>query len=53
MDRETWWARAHRVAKSRTRLKQLDMHTVFLGASLMAQQVKNPPEMQETQKMWV
>ena len=27
MDSGTWWAMVHRVAKSRTRLKQLCMHT--------------------------
>ena len=26
MDRGTWWAVAHRVAKSQARLKQLNMH---------------------------
>ena len=28
MDRETWWATVHRVAKSQTQLKQLNMHVV-------------------------
>jgi len=27
MDRGSWWATVHRVAKSQTRLKQLSMHT--------------------------
>ena len=27
VDRGAWWAAAHRVAQSRTRLKQLSMHT--------------------------
>ena len=27
MDRGAWWAAVHRVSKSRTRLKQLSMHT--------------------------
>ena len=31
MDRETWWAMAHSVAKRRTRLNQLDMHTVWVS----------------------
>ena len=26
IDREAWWATVHRVAKSRTRLKQLSLH---------------------------
>ena len=26
MDRETWWATVHRVAKSQTQLEQLNMH---------------------------
>ena len=28
MDRETWWGTVHGVAKSRTQLKQLSMHTL-------------------------
>ena len=31
MNRGTWGARAHRVAKSRTRLKQLDMHRLCVS----------------------
>ena len=27
IDRGAWWATVHRVAKSRTRLKRLSMHT--------------------------
>ena len=26
MDREAWWATAHRVAKNRTQLKRVSMH---------------------------
>ena len=29
MDREAWWAIVHRVAKSRTRLKQLGTHSYY------------------------
>ena len=29
MDRGAWWATVHRVAKSRTRLKQLNTHAQF------------------------
>jgi len=29
MDRGAWWATVHRVAKSQTRLKQLDTHTIL------------------------
>ena len=28
MDRGAWWATVHRVAKSRTQLKQLSMHSL-------------------------
>ena len=31
MDREVWWATAHRVTKSGTRLKQLSVHTRMLS----------------------
>ena len=30
MDRRTWWATVHRVAESRTRLKQLSTHARLL-----------------------
>ena len=46
MDRGAWWATVHRVAQSRTRLKQLSMagHIVDLQAFLVAQWFKkNPP----------
>ena len=29
MDRGAWWATVHRVVKSRTRLKQLNMHAYY------------------------
>ena len=28
MDRGAWWATVHRITKSQTRLKQLNMHTL-------------------------
>ena len=46
MDRGAWRATVHGVAKSQLQLKQLNMLTFNI---LMAQQVKNPPGMQETQ----
>ena len=30
MDRGTWWATGHRVAKSQTQLQQLSTHTAFI-----------------------
>ena len=30
MDRETWWAIVHRVAKDQTRLERLSMHAQYL-----------------------
>ena len=35
MDRGTWWATVHGVAKSWTRLKQLSMHTHFFNEERM------------------
>ena len=32
MDREAWWAMVHGVAKSRTRLKRLTTHAIFLNS---------------------
>ena len=44
MDRGTWWATVHRVAKSRTLLKQLSTHTIQTMVSrvhfLIAQPLK-------------
>ena len=49
MDRGAWWATAHGVAESQTRLKQLSTY-VYIWSSLVIQMVKNPPAMWET---WV
>ena len=56
MDREAWRAAIHWVAKSWTRLSdctELGQYSIFSPkenkASLVAQLVKNPPAMQETQ----
>ena len=50
MDRGTWWATVHRVAKSQTRLKQLSMHTCTLQTAnqhidILAQNVKKRPSL--------
>ena len=45
MDRGAWWATVHRVAKSRTRLKQLSMHgacTCYQGRVEQLQQRRRP-----------
>ena len=34
MDRGAWWATVHRIAKRRTRLKQLSMHDSEMEAAL-------------------
>ena len=61
-DRGAWWATVHRVTKRLTQLKWLSMHTcnqfasvviIYQGAPPMAQRVKNPPAVQETQETWV
>ena len=50
MARAAWQAMVHSVAKSQTQLKQLSMHAqLTYRVSLVAQMVKNPPAMQETQ----
>ena len=50
MGRGAWRATVHSVAKSQTQVKQLSMHAqLTYRASLVAQVVKNPPAMQETQ----
>ena len=61
MDRGTWWAAVHKVAKSRTLLKQLSpsanhreqqriqQRTYLRFGSPVAQSVKNPPAIWETQ----
>ena len=36
MDRETWWATVHRVTKSWTQLKRLNMHTPISIAAAAA-----------------
>ena len=51
MDGEAWWATVHGVTKSRTRLS--DFTFFHFHCSSMAQWVKNLPERQETQEMWV
>ena len=48
-DREAWQTTVHGIAKSRTRLSDF----TFTLASLVAQTVKNPPAMQETQELQV
>ena len=52
MDRGAWQATEHRVTKSLTQLKRLNMHihNEYTGVSLVAQMVKNLPAVQET---WV
>ena len=56
MDRGAWWATVHRITKSQTRLNAQQHFMIFLvshdpvGASLVAQMVKNLPAMKET---WV
>ena len=51
-DGGAWWAAVYGVAQSRTQLKRLSSSSSsskgFCGASLVAQLVKNLPEMQET-----
>ena len=50
MARGAWRATVHSVAKSETQVKQLSTHArLTYRASLVAQMVKNPPAMQETQ----
>ena len=46
-DRGAWWAIVHGVAKSQTRLSNFNVSVLQIGASLVAQLVKNPPAMQE------
>ena len=49
-DGGAWWAAVYGVAQSQHRLKRLSSNNSkgFCGASLVAQLVKNLPEMQET-----
>ena len=44
IERGAWRAMVHRVAKSQTRLSDEAQHRLYM----VAQMVKNPPEMQET-----
>ena len=44
-----WWAAIYGVTQSRTRLKRLSSSSSILWASLLAQTLKNPPAMQDTQ----
>ena len=41
MDRETWWATVHRVTKSWTQLKRLNMHTPISIAAAAAAAAKS------------
>ena len=41
MDRGAWWATVHGVAKTRTRLKQLSMHSKFSLRQGVTQRKKN------------
>ena len=47
MDGGAWSATVHGVAKSQTRLSNFNVSVLQIGASLVAQLVKNPPAMQE------
>ena len=49
MDRGAWWATVHGFTKRQTRLSDFTFHFQSFWASLVAQLVKNPPTMQETQ----
>ena len=51
MDRGAWWATVHRVAKRQTGLSDLAGTCALpsVGASLVAQMVKNLPAVRETQ----
>ena len=41
MDGEAWWAIIHRVAKSWTRLKRLDMHSCHANEHLLSTHVSH------------
>ena len=43
MDRETWWATVHRVTKSWTQLKRLNMHTPISIAAAAAKLLQSSP----------
>ena len=48
-DRGAWWAAIYGVTQSWTRLKRLSSSiSVYVGAPLIVQLVKNAPSMQET-----
>ena len=52
-DSGAWWAAIYGVAQSWTQLNWLSSSRELHRASLMAQQVKNLPAMQETRETWL
>ena len=56
-DRGAWWAAVYGVAQSRTRLTRLSSSSsssrAFMWGSPSGSVGKNPPVIQEAQKMWV